>query len=291
MIKWFEKIKDSDNIFINNIINNSNFKYYNSIEDINILNNNKEYIFFTYPFKNNINKISKYINKMETENINIVLDIDNNFISSIDKFAKKIIKLKKHCINFNNLYFCFVISENINTDDNTIDNICNIYHLIIALKKSSKKEMYEYIYDVCCDYLDYLFSKNNYCDFKNDKCIANRENKTCHLDNGCCYHVTFTKTLSFKNDGLCPYQKDKKCQIKCLPCKLFVCKHYRKMGVNYTPNNVFLLKHIFNKKQKLVLKYNIYTDKDLIIEKLLEKNYMPYVIYYLTWSYYINSPK
>lgn len=292
MIKWFDKIQNLDNIFVNELIDSKDILFYNNFDDIKIENdNNKKIILISYPFRKSIN-ISELSDKND---INFILDINDNFIKNIDKFAKKIISVQKSCIkkniNFKNITFSFIISENLNTNDNTINDVCNIYHLIIALKKDSKKELYEYVYDTCCDYLDYCFRKNNYCDFKNDKCIANREKTTCHIDNGCCYNITFTKTLTIKNNGLCSYQKNKQCQIKCLPCKLFTCKYYRKKGVYFTPNNIFLLKHIFNEKQKLVLKYNIYTDKDLIIEKLLEKNHMPYLIYYLTWSYYINLQK
>lgn len=292
MIKWFEKIKDIDNILIKEILNSNQAKFYNSEHDVELsYEQNPNIIYINYPFKQKIN----IYNLIDKTNTYLILDINNDFILNIDKFAKKIIKFKKQCdkkqLSLKNIPIIYIISENLNTDEYTINNIFNLYHLLIALKKETKKEMYEYIYDICCDYLDYLFRKNNYCDFKNDKCIANREKTTCHLDNGCCYNVTFNRALTIKVNGVCPYQKNKTCQIKCLPCKLFTCKYYRKKGINFTPNNIFLLKHIFNAKQKLVLKYNIYTDKDLIIKKLLENNKMPYIIYYLTWSYYINLPK
>ena len=56
---------------------------------------------------------------------------------------------------------------------------------IKAFNIKDLRKRYEFIYDYMCKYLD-----NNVCvlcDFKDNRCIANRLGKSVHNINGCCY--------------------------------------------------------------------------------------------------------
>lgn len=44
-----------------------------------------------------------------------------------------------------------------------------------ALGIPDKRERYEYVYDAFCNYLDNEFSVNNFCDFRDGKCAAVRD--------------------------------------------------------------------------------------------------------------------
>ena len=49
-----------------------------------------------------------------------------------------------------------------------------------------------------------------------------------------------------------------------------------------------LVQSFFNKKQQLILKYNFFKSKEEILNKLLEENNEPLIIYYLHSKYRIN---
>ena len=132
-----------------------------------------------------------------------------------------------------------------------------------------KKAKYEKIYDTICDYLDNEFNKNNYCDFKNDKCIANREGKSKKDIMGCCY--SFKEKWGFYFDHrLCKYLVNKNCEIRCMACKLFTCKYLKENGIFFDIDALPGIA-IFNKKQKEILKNSFFKPREEIIEMLLEK--------------------
>ena len=131
---------------------------------------------------------------------------------------------------------------------------------IKAFNEKDIKKRYELIYDYMCKYLD-----NNVCvlcDFKNDKCIANRLGKSVHKENGCCY---------FRNEGFCQLFKDKRCTNPNISCKLFMCKYVEKniMKKKSLPKNYLLLDFFFNKKQKEILQRSYRKKKEETISKLL----------------------
>lgn len=131
---------------------------------------------------------------------------------------------------------------------------------IKSFNEKNLKIRYEYIYDYMCKYLDKNVCK--LCDFKNNKCIANRLNKSVQEKNGCCY---------FRKEGLCKYLKNKKCENPNISCKLFMCSYIEKnkLGFSSIPKNYLLLNFFFNKKQKDILQRSFKVDKDLTIKKLL----------------------
>ena len=149
---------------------------------------------------------------------------------------------------------------------------------------------YEYIYDTVCEYLDNQFCKGNICDFKNDQCIANRENKTARKDMGCCYSFEYCKVFDprfIKNVKLCQHLKDKTCSTKCITCKLFTCKYLKERGIKFDTHKILLLDCYFNKKQHLILNSNFFQTRDAILQKLLENNYDLYFWYVLFKKYMI----
>ena len=83
------------------------------------------------------------------------------------------------------------------------------------LKEQDLKTKYSKALDYISDYL--INEKKIYqmCDFKDNKCIANRLNKSVHNCNGCCYKY---------KEGLCKHLKNNKCSIDCITCKLFICE-------------------------------------------------------------------
>lgn len=162
-----------------------------------------------------------------------------------------------------------------------------------ALLISDKREKYNFVYDEAFSQLDKIWRKTSPCNFCNNKCIASRKHRTAHETDGCCYSFEYSKnpfSLSFlKNIHTCKYLgDDKNCLTQNISCKLFVCKYLKKnSNFNIDYNTCLLLKSFFNKKQSLILKYNFFRTKEEIIDKLLEKNNLPYFLYYLFDSYRI----
>ena len=131
---------------------------------------------------------------------------------------------------------------------------------IKAFNHKDLKKRYEFIYDYMCNYLD-----NNVCvlcDFKNDKCIANRLKKSVHEKDGCCY---------FRKEGFCKYFDGKKCTNPNITCKLFMCKQAeKKLGFESRCKNYLLLDFFFNNVQKNILEHNYKKKKDYTIDLLLK---------------------
>lgn len=136
------------------------------------------------------------------------------------------------------------------------------------------KKKYEYIYDTACDIMDEEFAKGNYCDFQNDMCIRQRDKnfrKPAHSTMGCCYMVGYTKIFSCPVDlGLCKFFEKNKCKTRCLTCKLFTCSYLRKKGIKFDPNDIFILKTLLNNKQKKYLRDAFFTEREVMIKKLIE---------------------
>jgi len=122
------------------------------------------------------------------------------------------------------------------------------------------KKRYELIYDYISDYLDQDRTHKNYCDFKNDECIANRLGRSVHEKNGCCY---------IHRAGICSHLKHGECSIKNIPCKLFVCEYLESQGIKYDLNKILPLKKFLNMKQRHILKRTYFKPKDEVINKLL----------------------
>lgn len=239
--------------------------------------------------------IHKYVSKSTLKHVKnklLIIISSPNTLNTAKKIINQLIKLEKICSTLN-------IKLKISLDDSYILGYIygknstftpDFINTLYALSIKNQKSKYEFIYDTACKYLDSQFMQNNYCDFKNDQCFANRNNSTVHCDMGCCYsfeYASFFEPTFIKNTQLCKYIKNKTCSISCISCKLFTCKALRKQNIHFAINKYLLLNCFFNPKQHLILKHNFFKTKEEIITKLLEKNHSPYFIYYITNKYRI----
>ncbi len=196
-------------------------------------------------------------------------------IIDVEKYGKKnvvanfpeFIKLQKK-VKFSN-------HQDVNFD--CFANACNIFE---------KQKQYEYIYDVICDYLDEQFQKNNHCQFSSNVCISGRNKDSHYYFSGCCHiyprnnwYCKIIKkilkrqgilTLNLSKSTKCPHLSGKECQIKAISCKLFTCQYLKKQKIDYKIDDFWLLKYFFNKRQKQILQYSFYHDKEEIIKQLLK---------------------
>lgn len=236
--------------------------------------------------------ISKKIRKNILEHIKkdllIIINPNSNYIEAKNTI-KELIKLKKFSIELH-------INLNINNGtQNIIGGILknnsefesDFVTSLEAINELNKEQMYTVIYNTVCNFLDLQFSKNNYCDFKNDKCFANRDGVSVHPTMGCCYSFKYSKNpLVFITDvKLCDYLNCKSCTIQCMACKLFTCKSLRKKGIYFDTHKILLLDSFFNSKQHLILQNSFFKTREEIIKKLLEKNNEPYFLYVLLQKY------
>lgn len=129
-----------------------------------------------------------------------------------------------------------------------------------ALNMKNKYERYSYIYDEVCDYLDSLFIDKNMCEFADNKCYSNRcknFEKTC----GCCSN----------NRGVaCKYLVDNHCTIKCSGCKFYICPVLKKKRGPIRMKDIPLAYYFLNDRQKIVLRYTVFTPKEEIVDRLVK---------------------
>ena len=142
------------------------------------------------------------------------------------------------------------------------DNVSNEleYTFILAFNEKDLYKRYKLIYEYMCKYLDNV---SKVCDFKCDKCIANRLKKSVHSDCGCCY---------FRKEGLCKYLVNKKCIRPNISCKLFMCEYVEKHNLKHKslPKDYVLLDFFFNKRQKNLLQRSFKVEKEELLLKLIE---------------------
>ena len=173
-------------------------------------------------------------------------------------FLKKIYILRFLCRNKN---LCITLNDKkINIAKEKDQRIINIYHIEKAINIKDKKQRYEYIYDVVCNYLDESFQKGNLCEFINNQCLSDR-NKKFKKNCGCC---------CTNNNNICKYLKNGSCTIKCISCKLFTCPILKRKKIKFRIKNIPLLNYFFNIRQKEVLVCTFFTPKEKIIEKLIK---------------------
>lgn len=137
--------------------------------------------------------------------------------------------------------------------------------LKIAIKIINVDNLYdrnEMIYDEVYNYLTKDFIANNYCDFCNNKCVAQRKHQTYPINrkDGCC----FTRIRK------CPHLKNGNCTVECLACRLFSCPYLSKRGIGYWASDFILLKAFFTKKQRKHLVFDFYQPKQKILKKIYD---------------------
>lgn len=175
------------------------------------------------------------------------MKIINNKISLTEReFYHKINRLKK----YRDLDYYITITSN-NEE---------ILAVVKAFNEKNILDRYNYIYNYMCKYLDNFVC--NKCDFKDNKCIGNRDGKSVHKINGCCY---------FRNEGFCKFFQNKQCTNPNISCKLFMCSEVEHiLKFKSLPKNYLLLSYFFNKKQLELLQYNYRVVKSQTISELMK---------------------
>ncbi len=247
-------------------------------KNINIDNNYKIKIV------QNPNEINEYVidvSELNIKNIikekSIIFKIDFSNIQNIKykKILRKLLKLKKRLYKKN----VFIGKEDgtkiliayiLNYSEN--DTKQNDFILAInAIFYKTKADMYSYIYDTVCDYLDSFFYGKNLCDFKNNRCGEKRKTNS-PSSVGCCHHYKnkLLGPLIPHNLVLCEHLKqDYTCGAKCIGCKLFTCDYLEKKGIKFRIKDILLLDVFFNPLQKYFIKTMVFTPKEKIIKRLL----------------------
>ena len=162
--------------------------------------------------------------------------------------------------------FILKIDKNVNLskdDKEVLNNIINI------LNTKTRKEKYNLIYDYTCGYLDNEFINKNLCGFKNNMCACNRAKDKSKQVSSCCEGSKTRKICEhFDNER-------KKCSIKSLGCKLFVCPYLRKKGIHYPIRKIPYLNYFLSLRQKAICITSIFQDKEITINKFLKPYKLP----------------
>ena len=192
------------------------------------------------------------------EKLTINLTDDN-----ISKYIKDTKKLIKQC-DKNNLELEFIYNNKKLTVKDKNDKLRDIIDIMTAINIKDKYKRYEFIYDTVCNYLDEKIN-TNYCQFKDDICIRDRQKNNNHK-NGCC---------ECKGRGKCKYLIDSKCTLgNCVACKLFTCHTLKKMGIKEAINDYVLTKYFFTTKQKDILRFSYWTPREIVLDRLITNTYV-----------------
>ena len=184
---------------------------------------------------------------------------DNN----INKYIKATKKLVKQC-DKNNLELEFIYNNKKLTNKDKNDKLSDIIDIMTAINIKDKYKRYEFIYDTVCHYLDEKIN-TNYCQFKDDMCIRDR-NKNNNHKNGCCECI---------GRGKCKYLIDSKCTLgNCMACKLFTCHTLKKLGIKENINDYVLTKYFFTTKQKDILRFSYWTPREVVLDRLMTNTYV-----------------
>ena len=222
-----------------------------------------------------IKEIEKYYEKIAFECIlcpRLSKNLKNNklkFDKVINYLDKVVKKCYKNNIKKDNIKFILIVNNDINCIDNVI-----IKEVITAIKTILIKDEYKrltYVYDNLCLRIEEDLSFFKYCNFINNKCIAQRdiENKTeypINEYNGCCYDVSKKKQ--------CSKLINKNCETKCISCRLFICRYLRDRGIVYDVRDSLQIRVFINFIQRPELIWNFFQDKDVIIKCLAKRRFI-----------------
>ena len=185
----------------------------------------------------------------------LILNLTDETIEKYIKNTKKLIKL----CDKNNLEL--ELKYDSITNKELLNNMINIK---TAINIKDKYKRYEFIYDIICNDLDKKIN-TNYCEFKNDICIRDRQKNNNHK-NGCC---------ECAGRGKCKYLIDSTCTLgNCMACKLFTCKALRKKGIVHNLNDYPLIKYFFTNKQKRILEFSYWTPREIVLDRLITNTYV-----------------
>ena len=202
--------------------------------------------------------------KNKFENLLIIKDIEN---MDINQIKKKIYALKRFFRRKSN-YEEIIQNKNvicvIYTSDLENENLKSLLISLKAIFIKDKFERYNYLYDEACNFLDRMFEKNNYCDFKNDFCVAKRNCRSNRKKMGCCYHIN--KKDPFGEFVFCEYLGKKGCNTKCIACKLMTCDYIK---VKLKLENIPYMDCFFNVFQKFIMKISFFTLKEKVLKRVM----------------------
>lgn len=244
-----KNIIDLDKIWVKPYLYTRMRTHLDQIIKLLILANKNDIISNPSKFCNKIifHKLSKTYEKSE-DDIDIV-----EFIQSLDE------RKKTHPEES----FNFIFTAK-NLDEETLFKEEQLTKAIEILNITDYKKRNEKIYDEIYAYLETNFVANNYCDFCNNKCVAQRKLTLYPLNrkNGCCFTQIRT----------CPHLHNGSCNIECLPCRLFSCPYLTKRGIGYWASDFILIKAFYNKSQRKHIVHDFYTSKSEILAKINKKS-------------------
>jgi len=259
-----QKIKSS---IIINSIENLNKVNYIDLDKLWI----KPYLYTNMRLKfdeiiNQFNKISyedfsnnpkKICNTLVNIKISKNFEMPNDHIDIVD-YIKNINNNYTHFKNEDIIFYAK------NIDEESLFKEEQLKKAFEIIKIKDKNMQASAIYDEIYNYLDRDFISNKYCDFINDKCVAQRHFTFYPINrkDGCCF-MQISKCKNLREHGACT--------VKCLACRLFSCPYLSKKGVGYWASDFILLKAFLNKNQRKHLVFDFYTDKDIVLEALLKE--------------------
>ena len=170
------------------------------------------------------------------------------------KVAEKLLVLDREAKYLANIY-----TENIESNMPYISELTDILNLT-TIKKY--KDKCEYIYDSICEELESDIDRYNYCLFKGNKCIAQRENTPWPKNdtNGCCFDLN--KKIP------CEHLKCISCDITCISCRLFTCRYLKDRGINFDIKKNLMTSLYLNLLQKSNLVFSFFTPKERILKEI-----------------------
>lgn len=194
--------------------------------------------------------LTKLIKNSHPENVLFDKKYDLDFfIVCMKELAKK-----------QNITFYFIDDEKTN-ESVFLTNELIKFSRALAMEREKR---YEYIYDTICKDMDEMFSKYGFCNFKENKCVAQRHKTLFNR-----YPVPNTDGCCFKVVRKCEHNnKDGTCKVKCLPCKLFTCPYLGKLHVGIRASELILMRAFLNNRQKRTSIYKFYNTKEFLLEKI-----------------------
>lgn len=158
----------------------------------------------------------------------------------IIKNEKDYKKFIKRIIIYKSIFYKYVHFEL----ESYID--CEYMDIIInGLNIKKRNKRIQYIYDEICKILNSKMDLN-ICEFKENKCIVQRENHTSNC-NGCCLK--------------CIHQKDGRCNTENLTCKLFYCPTIKKKYKITKMKDIIPFK-LFSLRQRLIFKTDFFASRE-----------------------------
>lgn len=232
----------------------------------------------------------KLLNENWVKNVMLIGTKPNNDFGKklilIDKLEKKFFKNSKRVVFIINtdvdedvltsLVRLFDIAQNLGLEVG-VDGIIGYSYkqtpelekTLEALLQEDLYSRYKVVYEYICDELDKRFSDNSICQFENDRCIANRKHSNKTKIMGCCYSFKY-KLGTFYDVKLCEHQKDKKCDVKCLGCKLFTCQYLKKHGIKFALSDMPIALAFFSKKQREILRTTFFVSEEEVLKNILK---------------------